>query len=255
MDNRVARHYRNIDEMGQKLDSATEFEVTLVEIDILLREAETPGEDEDRLAVMNKSALLLLSGKFESFLEAAAEEYVYAVNQLGARARDVPHRLLVQHSVTAVDGLADRLSQGDTESVGAVFVKLARLWAESERCSGLSVKCEFSYGRHGQTEIEKLLRRIGFDNIFSAVTILDEATESFDGVGSQMIDVAGEINSMTSIRNNILHQNASPSLTASSIRNRADVLRRFAVQLVALLQGSVNRIEQVCRRAEVENAG
>ncbi len=190
--------------MATKIESAEEFVSSLSEVELLLRESDdsAPGqarEDERRVAVMNKAALLLLTGKFEAFLESAAEDFLFAVNTIGATARHIPERLLEEHSVRAVQAIDQKLNNGDLAGVRLTFTALGKMWSEVEPCADLDVSCKFNYGRHGEDEVIKLFRRFGFDDVFARVPIV-EAQELYEGQVPSPIDVKGLLNSLTGIR-------------------------------------------------------
>lgn len=234
--------------MAEKLETAEEFTKTLAEVDLLLFAADEaapgkPGANELTFAVMNKSALLLLTGKFEAFLEGAAEDFLFALNQVGAKGRDVPVRILAEHSVKAVREMENKLNSGDFEEIQRTFVSLARYWIDLDPCSNLSVSCKFNYGKHGEAEVSKLFKRLGIADVFESVTIVDETVEVYEGGSPPLLDVKGMINSLTGIRNNILHQDETPNLTTGNLRKQSASLQRFATALVSALQGVVDDLD------------
>ena len=245
--------------MATRIESADDFATTLVEVDLLLSESDecAPGKEranEALAAALNKAALLLLMGKFEAFLESTAEEFLFAVNQVGAHARHIPERLLLEHSVQAVSVAKDKLASGDVPGLRAVFVALGRRWSELEPCSDLVVSCKFSYGKHGEAEMVKLFKRLGIDDVFTVVTVTTLG-ETYDGQAPTTIDIKGMVNSLTGIRNNILHQDESPTLTSDSLRQQSAALKMFAVELVKLLQTTANDVEQQLQAEGAANAG
>jgi hypothetical protein len=235
--------------MSEKLETAEGFTNTLAEVELLLREAEdaAPGKlqaNEQKFAVMNKSALLLLTGKFEAFLEGAAEDFLFAVNQVGAKARHLPIRILAEHSVHAVREIEKKLNNGDIEAVRSVFVALGRYWIDLDACADLNVSCKFNYGKHGEDQAVRLFQRMGIKDVFAEISIVDDAAEVYDGDAAPPMDVKGTVNSLTGIRNNILHQDETPNLTTASLRKQSIVLQRFATALVAELQATLDEIER-----------
>ncbi len=245
--------------MATRIESADDFASTLAEVEVLLREADEsapgrPREDERRASVLNKAALLLLTGKFESFLESAAEEFLFAVNQVGGRASQVPLRLLAEHSVRAVVAIEQRLSGGDLAGVAAIFAALGKRWSEAEPCNDLVVSCKFSYGKHGENEIIRLFKRLGVDDVFERVAVVDDSKELYDGQTASPVDVKGLVNSLTGIRNNILHQDETPNLTSEDLREQSAVLKKFAVALVRELQSIADSVEELLRAEGVTGA-
>jgi hypothetical protein len=128
--------------MAAKLESDKEFGQSLAEVDLLLGESDgaSPGKplaNSQKCAVMNKAAVLLLMGKFEAFLENAAEEFLFAINSLGAKGQYLPRWLLIEHTVQAMKGVETKLSDERLEEVQALFVTISRQWTDLEACTGL----------------------------------------------------------------------------------------------------------------------
>jgi hypothetical protein len=235
--------------MAVKLETADGFAKTLVEVELLLREAEdaapgTPQANEPKFAVMNKSALLLLTGKFEAFLEGAAEDFLFAINQVGARARHLPVRILLEHSIRAVQDAEQKLNNGDMDAMRSTFVALGRYWVDLDPCANLNISCKFNYGKHGEGEVIRLFKRMGIDDVFTKITIIDDAVEVYEGDTPPLLDLKGMVNSLTGMRNNILHQDETPNLTTASLRKQSVALQHFATALVAALQAVVDDLEQ-----------
>lgn len=235
--------------MPERLESAEAFVNTLAEVRLLLHESDEaapglPGENKQKVAVLNKSAVLLLTGKFEAFLENAAEDFLFLVNKLGAFGRHIPLRLLAEHTASAVQSVGHTMNNGDLKSIRTLFTALSRHWTDSGPCSDLKIACSFNYGKHGAAEVEKLFKRIGIDRVFESILVPDETEKLEDGSVPRMIDVEGMVNSLTNIRNNILHQDATPELTTQILRRQCEVFELFARALVVSLQTAANDIEQ-----------
>lgn len=241
--------------MAEPLDSTTAFEKTLAEVEILLAEADRSVDNEPKTAVMNKAAVLLLTGKFEAFLESVAEDFLFAMNSLRCHGRHVPLRLLAEHSVKAVQNLRQKLDSGNLDAVRKAFSAVSRLWSDLDPCTRLAVPCRFNYGRHGEDEIVKLFRRLGVDDLFEQVVVHETTREIYDSEEEQQVDIRGLVNSLTGLRNNILHQDASPSLTSTTIRQQSTSLKEFARELERLLQALLDATEQKVRSEGACNAG
>lgn len=242
--------------MPTTLGSAQEFARTLAEVDILLHESDVyatgmPAADEDKVAVMNKSAVLLLTGKFEAFLESAAEDFLFAINSLDAHSRILPERLLIEHSVRAIESVERKLNNGDLSGIRTVFESLGRQWMQIDTCSDLEIPVTFNYGRHGETQIVQLFKRLGIDDVFDDVKVTDDSENAYEGAGAAIVDVKGIVNSLTGLRNNILHQDATPNLTVASLRKQSAILQRFATALIDALQKVIDRIEFTLQSSQI----
>ncbi|MBC8217767.1 MAG: hypothetical protein H8E73_04825 [Planctomycetes bacterium] len=228
--------------MSDRIEAADDFRQNLLEVDILLQEAGTSGDNKSKLAVMNKSAVLLLMGKFEAFLESVVADYVYKVEGIGATASQLPDYLLLQHSIETVKFLEEKVNKGSLKEAKLLLKDLGCLWTEVASCDSLKIDCAFDYGKHGEGAIGKLFKRIGFDELFNRVQIHDDSGD-YLGQEPAIVDVAGAVNSLTHIRNNILHEDKSPSLTTTWVRQHCKLLARFADAIVKVLQKSLDEIK------------
>jgi hypothetical protein len=89
---------------------------------------------------------------------------------------------------------------------------------------------------------------MGIEDVFSKIIVRDE-TEGYESEVAPSLDVKGIVNSLTGIRNNILHQDETPTLTPTEIRKQSTALQKFASALVAELQSIVDDIEARVARA------
>ncbi len=110
------------------------------------------------------------------------------------------------------------------------------LWADHAIHSAeLRLPVKFDYGTHGEKEIKRLFCLIGIEDIFIQA-------EASDDINSARIDIRGKINSMTHIRNNIIHEDATPSLTHVEIKDFLSVIRGFAFKVTGILGGLIDDI-------------
>ena len=118
------------------------------------------------------------------------------------------------------------------------------LWHSGHQIDSVKIDNSFDYGKHGQNAILKLFSRIGIEDIFEICTIYEiEESLSAEPETAQMIDIVADINSMTHIRNNILHTDATPNLTHSQILEYKKHLVLFADKLVQVLEDSLGALE------------
>jgi hypothetical protein len=199
----------------------------------LLLELATNNRERERVcSALNKAGLVLLSGKFEAFAESIAEDYVFRINEVCARVSDIPLVLRVQHTLNSI-GKIDRLNAFERrDDIAELFGEIGRFWDGGTRPPQLNIDCKFSYGKHGEKELRNLFRIIGVQDVFELVGVHpSEAPEVEIG----QMDFKGVFNSMTNIRNNILHQDATPTLTTEDVITLSASLSRFAITLDAKL--------------------
>ncbi|MBX7086669.1 MAG: hypothetical protein K1X70_09590 [Leptospirales bacterium] len=149
-----------------------------------------------RHRLFNKAAIVLLSAKLESFLEEFVEEFCFAILSKNDRRAIHPlfHETIVKEQVNTL--AAATSSPGKLLDGANRFA--AYLTATAPTMVEYRPKLTFKQGRHGQEEIRRLLTAIGFK----------EYTDSPD-----FVSISAGINSLMAIRNNIVHEDATPNLT------------------------------------------
>lgn len=219
-----------------------EFLLTLEEVDILLSSAEACIGLEAKYAAYNKSALLLLSGKFENFVEIIAEEYVYLVNNLNLRSSLLPEAMRLHHTFSIIGELQRYKNTSQLAEVKKLLSEIGSIWVSDVSFDHLNIDCKFSYGKHGEKELMDLFSPIGIKDVFSEVEvfIVDE------GIGDERtmkrVDFKGVFNSVMNMRNNILHQNASPNLTHGSIREYELIFQGFAKAVIDVMDTQLDAL-------------
>lgn len=222
-----------------------DFMTTLEEVSVLLLAAEACTEEEVKYAAYNKSALLLLSGKFENFIEVLAEQYLYIVNGLKLRSSLIPKAMRIHHTLSMLDEIMDFRNAGKYDEIIKRFPNLNSLWVADVEFGDLRIECKFNYGKHGESELKQLFAPFGIDDIFSEVEVFIHDENASDGFSPKKIDFKGVFNSVMWMRNNILHQNASPSLTHRSIGEYKIVFESFSKTLIDSLDNKLNELIKV----------
>lgn len=228
--------------MTLTIEAGSEFEVSLKEFDLLMDmsvKADEDGKDE-QYAVFLKCALLLLTSKFECFLEELVEEVSNWIKSENIPCSALPIEMATHYTHRRSCNLESHYNQARFEEIRVSSTALAKFWLDHDS-GDFEIDCKFSYGKHGEKEVAKLLRRIGVPEPFDVITVeIDHA----DG-NTQQVDMAGIVNSLTAIRNNVLHQNASPQLTHFFLLEKHACLLKFSSGLVshveAMLGGLVSQ--------------
>ncbi len=221
----------------------TDFIATLREVDILLVSAESSVADEVKHATFNKSALLLLSCKFENFVELLVEQYVYAINTFRLPSDRIPEPLRLHHTFQVLGKIEQQRNSGQIDVVKQAFCDIATLWITSNPFDQLTVDNKFAYGKHGEKELIKLFRPIGINDVFAEIEVNVHDDTSENGADFKRVDFKGMFNSVMNMRNNILHQNATPSLTPGTIRDYKIAFECFSENIVAKLSASLQAFE------------
>lgn len=223
------------------------FEQTLQEVEILIAMAkECENNDQIKYGAINKSAFLLLASKFENFIERILEDYIDSICQLNLSCTQLPEILLIQHTFQLLDKIESYNTRHKHDKAKNIFQNIGQLWAADNNISKLDIKCKFSYGKHGEKEFKKLFKIIGFDDIFSEIEIINLEESLIDHTNQQIIDFKEKINSLTSLRNNILHEDASPNLNVNMIEEYKQYIGQFAQKLIDLLNIKIINLESNC---------
>jgi hypothetical protein len=223
--------------MPEKIEAGNELLIALAEVDTLLglaRQASS-DKDEDSYSLFLKCALLLLMAKFECFLEEVASEYIELLKRLNPPRTTLPLDLSVNYVLRRLSDLETLYRTNKTNEYPDRINEISEFWTD-KNSSCLEVSCQFNYGKHGEKEVEKLLKRIGIADPFDRFAVSErEIGKESDSI----VDVAGTIQSLTAIRNNVLHQNATPTLTDVLLDEQKKCLSIFAAKLVEHLDGSL----------------
>jgi len=190
--------------------SLDDFNDALKEIQILIGSSEENQNEIARYVTYNKAAIVLLCGKFESFLESFLEEYTFIIT---SNYTNVKLEENIKHHLTDVL-ISELEKKKDNKSTRIEIIsKFSRLYSDTEvLCNDYSIDCRFSYGKHGEKEVKKLLKKFGLEEFANA-----ETNKIF----------FSKFNSLNHLRNNILHEDSTPSLTHHDVNNHITEIRFF----------------------------
>ena len=243
--------------MASTFSCHDEFISALYEVDILLKVAEGHQKKPLEYATFNKACLLFLVAKLEVFLEEVVSEYAFRIEQLKLPSECFPDIIKLHCSKYLIDEqFLNALDNLKTSSI-ETLEEISLLWRSGHHINSVKIDNSFDYGKHGQNAILKLFSRIGIEDIFEICPIYEtEESLSDDLETTQMIDIVADINSMTGIRNNILHSDATPNLTHFQIleykkhflkySNKVGMVKKhlvlFADKLVQVLEDSLRAL-------------
>lgn len=215
--------------MTFSIEAGSEFEESLKEFDLLLELAAKADVDDEseQYAVFLKCALLLLTTKFECFLEELVEEVGNWIRNENIPCSVLPIEMATHYTHRRSCNVESHYNRAKFDDIRVSSTALARFWLDQDS-GDFEIDCKFSYGRHGDKEVAKLLRRIGVPEPFDVIAV---EIEQPDGT-TQQVDMAGIVNSLTAIRNNVLHENASPLLTDVFLLEKHTCLLKFSTGLV-----------------------
>lgn len=194
-----------------QIEAVDEFEEACTEVHLLIEYSKRNNKNFKKYATFNKAAIVLLCAKFEAFLENFLEEYAfYHLNNSSNRSLD---RCLYDHLVDCIlNNIEFYKSKPDKRKEGVA--KLEALCGPNEirPINSFHFDPKLKFGKHGQGEVERLLRVFGFSEY-----VIQENVKSFFIT----------FNSLNSIRNNIIHEDATPSLTHQNVQSYLDSVKLF----------------------------
>jgi len=236
--------------MLNDMEAHKEFVNALKEVQILLKSAEASVEfrnsEPERYIAYIKAAILLMAGKFENFLESVVVEYVDEVNQMKLASSAIPHHLRLYHSFNLLKEFDSLKAPQKHEKTRGIFESLGILWGKDDAFDALDIECKFAYGKHGEAEVQKLFKIVGIDDVFAAIDVMvtDDSNSEEEVSVLIKVDFKGIFNSVSHIRNNIIHQDASPSITPGDVRKYMAALEAFAQELSLHLRNSLDKLAE-----------
>lgn len=203
----------------------SDFNSAIVEVDILIRYASRNSRNIDKYATFNKSALILLCSKFEAFIEEFLEEYSYECCQICNN--KTVDSILFNHLLEVQINQLEKVRNNLTKRLPILRNISLLVETNTNSLSGFKVDSKFSFGKHGQKELTKLLTKFGF-KAFNDQKISEDFYRKF--------------NSLFNIRNNIIHEDATPSLTHQDVKDYKNLLQSFCNDLVLDGETKINSI-------------
>ncbi|MDN4073868.1 HEPN domain-containing protein [Fictibacillus terranigra] len=94
--------------MTYQLESFNNFNNALVEVGLLTAFASKCQSIPEQYAALNKSALVLLTAKFEVFVEDVVEEYVEEINSMNLTTLMISEHLKIKHTVSKLQAILDK---------------------------------------------------------------------------------------------------------------------------------------------------
>lgn len=194
------------------MDSIDQIRNNIVEVDMLLDYASNNTEEIKRYQMFIKASVVLLSTKFEVFLEEFIDEHSRRV-LAGHTNATISTELKNKYIDTAVNMVRETNNRTKKNQYLSMISKLLINSGESiSTFSSIRPSTKFSFGKHGQKEIEALFERHGLKVFITSEPIRN---------------ILQIMNSLFSIRNNVIHEDASPTLTHQTIHDHKDNIMCF----------------------------
>lgn len=207
------------------MDSIDDFRKRLKEIDILVCYARHNAKDITKYQIFNKVAIILLITKFEVFVESFMDEHSRKVLEQHTN-MTFPMSVKGHYIETAIARAYEKKTVDKKEEI---IKNLLCLYSSKEEkllsLIGIRPKLTFSLGKHGQNELEEMFKCHGMERFIKS---------------SEVLPLLEKINSMIAIRNNIIHEDATPSLTHIDVEQYQQAL----IKLIDLLEKDIKQNAQ-----------
>lgn len=196
--------------------SVDDFKNRLTEIDVLITYAKKNQRSIEKYKLFNKTAIVLLCSHFEVFVEAFLAEHVDVLKNC-YNSITMPQYMkdnFIDDTFKAYKDIPQPSKK--QKPLKALFQLHGNEPLSMIKLSDLILEYKYGFGRHGQTETDKLFRKFGFKDFVNTPTYQDSFRR---------------INSAISIRNNIIHEGSAPTLSYADVVNYRDYFLRFANDL------------------------
>lgn len=189
-----------------------------------------------------KSIILLLSAKLEKFIKDSTKEYIDELLKLNLTKDTLPEKFVFQilkNELNRINNtqLEKYISNERNQSRAKV---LSLIWDSKFILKDLE-KDEFaiSLSNNGTTAFEDIYSKIGFPNIINDIKDYVQ-NEEFSTI---TISVKDQINKIVRIRNEIIHDDATPTLPKKDIDLFIEISKFFVDQIDTVLSSNLNEIK------------
>ncbi|WP_455809251.1 MAE_28990/MAE_18760 family HEPN-like nuclease [Clostridium butyricum] len=228
--------------MEVKFECLDNYLDSLKEVALIVDMANNNIQNNEEYVALNKSAILLLAAKFENFIEAIVEEFVYYINELHLPNEQVPEWMRIGFSIDVVNDLMKVMSKEENSKKITFFKNIPDIWNDQKNTK-MKVNNKFNYGKHGANELIKLFNNIGIKDIFKTIKVYS-LEESLLGELEEH-DFKGTFNNITNQRNYITHQDGSTNITHSEISKYKEYFKQFAEKLSEYLICEIEKLNSL----------
>jgi len=215
-------------------ESKAEFDEAIKEIVILITYAKKNKKSSNKYAIFNKASIVLLCAKFEAFIEEFLEDYAF--KHMKNSSNKELDSFIYEHIIDII--VSDlELKKSDKSKRKICIQEIVSLCSEVEikPVENFRIKAKFNYGKHGQDEVKRLLTAFGFKEFAE-----DETTKLF----------FNKFNGLNNIRNNIIHEDATPSLTHQDVEDYMKIMNDFVQNLTRL---GIQKLEPLLKTKPILN--
>lgn len=222
-------------------DATAEFDSALFEIELLTRAADDAQGSAQAYQSLIKAAIVLLATKIEAFAENIIEEYASELAQLDLSAKDLPHLLKLHSTVYLLDDVHGNAPFNASNRAVDKLIQAAKLWSDEAAIQEVAVNSKFNYGKHGSEQFSRLFERVAISNIYDKCQVIPQGDSLAYSVATRD-QVRADIDSLTNIRNNIIHQDVTPGLTHQQVDGYRDRFWQFSFLVDLLLKTELEKL-------------
>lgn len=196
--------------------SIDDFKSNLSEIDILIEYANANKHTLSKYKLFNKTAVVLLCSHFEVFIESFIAEHIDLIKACYSSI-DMPQYMKDNYINDTIRAYRDDPQPSKRqEPLKALTRLLGDSNLELSELGDLVLNVKFSFGKHGQKEVDRLFVKFGLEDF----VVTDIYKNAFR-----------DINSVISIRNNIIHEGSAPTLSHEDVIRYKSGILKFAEEL------------------------
>lgn len=198
------------------IESIDDFKRRLSEVDTLVSYARVNAKVVEKYKLFNKTAIIMLCSHFEVFVEAFISEHVDVLKKC-YQSDNLPQYMKDNYINDTIKGLKYvAIPSRKMRPLRALFRLHDSISSDMTVIGDLELDMKYALGKHGQEETEKLFKKFGFEAFVNS---------------SSFQDPFRKMNSAINIRNSIIHEGSSPSLTHADVIFFKQVFLRFANEL------------------------
>lgn len=221
------------------MQAKEDFEKSIYEVSYLNGIA---AKEKDKDYVYYKVIILLLSAKLEKYVKDSANEYIKYILDLELTKEKLPRKLLIeiiQNEIDKVQSIKLEKYISNQQYIERAKV-LSLIWDAHYKLRKLDEN-EFaiSISNNGTTAFNDVYKKIGFPDLISNMEDFSQETSIGGFVTQTAYSISDTINKVINLRNQIIHTDATPSITENEIGLYIVIIHEFVMKVDAILSSSI----------------